>query len=185
MSRRVSGLVAAGVAACTALAACSSDEHDADSDSSATATAPADDTRDLADWAAVQMLQKNSTEVCEVGTKYLEIEFGERGWCENDVKLKETAVTLELVATCEGRGDEKAPPGDVYVYYVEPDITWIPGEDSDNGLVVTVDDSNGDAKVSNFYPDSFDPEEIADTYITTCKAESLTATSPAEDVPLD
>lgn len=183
MTRRINGLATVGIAVCAVLAACGSDDPDssdgvASSESSSSeATPPTDEARELADWVAVQMLQKNSTAVCEVGTEDLEIKFAEEGWCENDVAFKETAVTLQFVATCTSTGNGNSIAGDGYLYLVKPDITWIDGKDDKNGVLVVLNEGD---EVADFRGTDIELPEIDSVSCVDVKA-----VDPAEDISLD
>lgn len=186
MRRPLAGIAAIAIAACTALAACGGDDTGPDTETeggdtaASSASPPTDDGRKLADWAAVQMLNKNSTGVCEVGTKDLEVRFGEQGWCENDVSFKETPVTLQFVATCVSTDGGSGVAGDGYLYLVEPSITWVDGKDDDNALLVVLTESEGESQVADLRGTTIDVSDM-----TTGSCTQLDLAEPPEDVSLD
>ncbi|PRZ39673.1 hypothetical protein CLV47_11837 [Antricoccus suffuscus] len=108
------------------------------------------DGRKLADWAATKMVTRHTTDICMYGTQELEKRFGKQGWCENDPTFKQTAVTLDLVGTCDAtQGGSKTPPGDLYLYRVEPSIEFDPDAGTESGVQVTVLKQGNDYKINS------------------------------------
>lgn len=181
MKQRLIGAVAIAIAACTTLAACGGDENaggDSGDSPASSGDAPTDDGRELADWAAVQMLTGHSTTICEVGTEDLEIRFGEQGWCEEDATFEQTPVKLTLAASCVVDTDPKVVAGDVYLYHLSPRIELEPSKQS-NGLVVTVTETDGEWVVADLKPYSYDVDSVM---VSGC---GDTLTPQDEDVALD
>ena len=148
--------------------------------SSASSTAQADP-RGLADWAAVTLLDQESTDICDVGTSNLAERFGEQGWCEEDLTFKQTPVSLDLVATCNAtaRGGKTAT-GTLYAYHVEPSIAFTDDGGTDGGIIVIVDQPSGTPVVNDLYTTSLDPDDLV---IGSCPhggIEPLTESIPME-----
>lgn len=148
-------LIALGV-----LAGCGDNDPQPDQQAPATTEDAPASGRDLADWAVTTFLEQESTDICDVGTESLVKTFGEHGWCEQDVTFKQTPVSLDLVGTCDTRGqDDPIAAGDLYLYIVEPSIQYTDDPDAQNALIVIVEKSAGEWQVADMYAKDTDPEE--------------------------
>lgn len=161
MSKTPAHVIAASALALL-LSACGSDTQGTSSGGGGgeKALPPRSDGRELADWAAVTFLHKKSTEICAVGTESLAKTFGKEGWCESNNDFKQTPVTLKVRGTCDTR-EQGGPiaPGDLYLYVVDPSVQFTSAKDTDNALIVIVNDNAGKWSVTDLYVKSTDPAD--------------------------
>lgn len=160
MSKTPARLIAASALALL-LSACGSDTQGSSGGGGGgeKALPPRSDGRELADWAAVTFLHKKSKEICAVGTESLAKRFGKEGWCESNNDFKQTPVTLKVLGTCDTR-KRNAPvaPGDLYLYVVDPSVQFTSENDTDNSIIVTVNDQDGKWSVTDLHTSSTDPD---------------------------
>ena len=183
MTRTRPFAAAATLIAALALTGCGDDSPaQTPTDTSSTPeAAPQDDGRELADWAAVTLLDQESTDICDVGTSNLVERFGKQGWCEEDLAFTQTPVSLDLVATCNAtaRGGKTAT-GTLYAYNVEPSIAFTEDGGTEGGIIVIVDEPSGTPVVNDLYTTSLDPDDLV---IGSCPhggIEPLTESIPIE-----
>ena len=137
------GAVVLAAAVAMSVAACGDSSSDpAGGDSPAAEKASGPDTADgrkLADWAARKMVTRHTTDICAFGTQELHKRFGAQGWCEKDPTFTQTAVTLDLVGTCDAsKVGPPNPAGDLYLYRVEPSIEFDPDRGPQNTVEIVV-----------------------------------------------
>ena len=163
MTRTRTFATAATLIAALALTGCGDDSsaQPPTEPSSTPEAAPQDDGRELADWAAVTFLSKDSTAICDVGSPSLAERFAKEGWCDNAVEFKETPTALDLIGTCDATAaGGKTPPGTLYAYHVSPSITFTEDDGTEGGVVVIVDHDDSEKWIINdLYTTSLDPEE--------------------------
>lgn len=168
------GAVAAALAMALTLSACGDGKPD---DSPAAVEGPdQSDGRALADWAAVQVVQRNTTEICEYGSDTLKKRLGSLGWCEKDPTFTETVVSMNLIGTCDASkgGSGQTPPGDLYWYEVEPSVTFDPDKGKQDGIQVTVLKQDGNYIVNSIVTKDASTEDMGNP---NCPGNEATPTS--------
>ena len=163
MTRTRPFAAAAALTAALALTGCGDDSSPQTTTKPSSTTneaAPQNDGRELADWAAVTFLSKDSTAICDAGSPSLAERFAKDGWCDNAVDFKETPVSLDLVGTCDATAaGGKTAPGTLYAYHVSPSILFTEDDGTEGGIVVIVDKQSDEWIVNDLYTTSLDPEE--------------------------